>query len=139
MILVARVPNGLVRAQEVLLAVLDPDARLHPADRACEVALILLGRIAGDGHPQPDVAGNRMAAGITPTMVWATPLSLKVWPRTSGERIEPITPEALIDDDDPFGLGAILLGSEGAAETGRTPSTAAKSWVTRAPSMRSAP
>ena len=57
-ILVARIPNGLVRAQEVLLAVLHPDARLQPADRVCEVALILLGRIRGHGHPQPDVAGK---------------------------------------------------------------------------------
>ncbi len=59
-ILVARIPNGLVRAQEVLLAVLHLDAGLQPADRVCEVALILLGRIPG--HMAP-ITGRRRETG----------------------------------------------------------------------------
>ncbi len=33
-----------------------------------------------------------------------------------GVRMKPFTPQALVDDDDPFGLGAIFFGRERASE-----------------------
>ena len=104
------------------------------------VALIGLGRIPGHRDPQRvTFPGNRIAAGITPTMVCGTPFSLSARPSTSGEaakrsrhRLSPITTTR-------SAFGRSSSGVKVRPRSGRTPSTAAKSCVTTAPSMRSAP
>ena len=115
-VLVARVPDRLVGAQEVLLAVLDRDARLQPADAARAVALIRLAGSPAIGTHTGRCRETESAAGMTPTIVCGTPLSLSVRPRTSGVRREAVAPHAFVDHDDALGLRAIFLGRERPAE-----------------------
>ena len=62
------------------------------------------------------LATYRKSAGITPTTVYDSPLSVSARPTTCGSAAEPPLPEGVAENDDAVRAGAVFLVEEGAAE-----------------------
>ena len=118
---VARVPDRLLRAQEILLGVGNRDAWLQPAHGVEAVALPRLIGIAGEWHPQTHAAGELRLTRHHADDGADHAVQFERAPEHIGASAESLTPERVADDDDRRPLRAILVRREHPAEDGLDP------------------
>ena len=119
---IAFVPDRLMRAQEILFALLGRHAGAETTDAFESVALPLLIRIAAERDPQArvarvDLGGARQHADDRVQLS----AQLQRAPDRAGVAAEALLPQRFADDRDVRGVGFVLLGREHATQNGRDP------------------